>query len=90
MLKNWEKLEEERCPNCSCKLQFRLANSGYRIKANKGGQSNSNKNMYFCSKCPNGFQISGDKLTQLKIQIKQERFKEFENNPLFKTGILKL
>jgi len=89
-MKNWENLEEEKCPNCNSKLRFRLQGSGYKIKANKGGESNSNKNMYFCSKCPSGFQISGEKLAKIKEGLQKAKFKEFKNDPLFKTGILSL
>ena len=87
---NWENIKRKHCPNCNCKLLFRLGGSTYKIKANLNfaKQKETNENWYFCSRCPKGFQISEKKMHELLKEQKESDKKHFKNNPVFKSGYL--
>ena len=88
---NWNNLKENKCPECSGKLNFRLKGKEFKIKANKGSSRSQDDDWLFCSKkgCK-GFQISLKRFKQIVSEIECNEFKEFKNNPLFKDGLLSL
>lgn len=88
-MKNWKNLQANKCPNCNLKLQFRISGTCYRIKSNLHSTKTQNKNLYFCSKC-DGFQITEDRLNEIKKDLHDKEFAQFKNDPMFKSGLLQL